>query len=71
MTDNVINSTKATTATMSIEEEQQAIVRDLESRIDALEEQDEADFGSFSRADYIILTVVSVILPMIALVLAA
>ena len=56
---------------MAIDEKQQAIVQDLESRIDALENQEEADFGSFSRADYIILTVGGVILPMLALVLAA
>jgi hypothetical protein len=71
MTDNVTLSTKVAAATMSIEENQQAIVQDLESRIDSLEKQEEADFGSFSRADYIILTLAGVILPMIALVLAA
>ena len=71
MTDNMIIPTKAAAATMSIEEKQQAIVQDLESRIDALENQEEADFGSFSGADYIILTVAGVILPMLALVLAA
>ena len=56
---------------MAIDEKQQAIVQDLESRIDALKNQEEADFGSFSRADYIILTVGGVILPVLALVLAA
>jgi hypothetical protein len=71
MTDNALTSTKAATATMSIEDKDQELVQDLESRIDALENQEEADFGSFSRADYIILIVGGLILPLIALVLAA
>jgi hypothetical protein len=56
---------------MSTDDKNQELVKDLESRIDALENQEEAEFGSFSRADYIILTVGAVILPFIALVLAA
>jgi hypothetical protein len=56
---------------MSTDNKNQRLVQDLESRIDALENQEEADFGSFSRADYIILWVAAVILPTIALVLAA
>ncbi len=56
---------------MSTDDKDQELVQDLESRIDALESQDESEFGSFSRADYIILTVGGVILPVIALVLAA
>lgn len=56
---------------MSTDDKNQELVQDLESRIDALENQEEADFGSFSRVDYIILTVAAVILPTIALVLAA
>ena len=69
MTDNILISIKVAAATMSIEDKE--LVQDLESRIDALENQDEAEFGSFSRADYIILVVGGVILPIIALVLAA
>jgi hypothetical protein len=71
MTDNVLILTKAAAATMSMEDKEQEIVQDLESRIDALENQQEAEFGSFSRADYIILIVGGVILPMTALLLAA
>ena len=56
---------------MSTEDHDQELVQDLERRIDALEKQEEAEFGSFSRADYIILTVAGVILPVIALVWAA
>lgn len=71
MTDNVVILIEAVAATMSIEDQDQDLVQDLESRIDALENQEEAEFGSFSRADYVILTIVGVILPTIALVLAA
>jgi hypothetical protein len=56
---------------MSTEDKDHDLVQDLERRIDALENQEEAEFGSFSRADYVILTVGGVILPIIALLLAA
>jgi hypothetical protein len=56
---------------MSTEDKDQDLVQELERRIDALENQDESEFGSFSRADYIILTIGGVILPIIALVWAA
>ena len=56
---------------MSTEGNDQELVQDLEQRIDALESQEDAEFGSFSRADYIILTIAGVILPVIALVWAA
>ncbi len=71
MTHNVAISKKATAAMMSIDDQDQELVQDLESRIDALENHDEAEFGSFSRVDYIILTIFCLILPVIALVLAA
>jgi hypothetical protein len=71
MTDNVVISTKTAAATMSTDDKNKELVQDLESRIDALENQEEAEFGSFSRADYIILTVGALILPIVALVLAA
>ncbi len=58
-------------ATMSTDDKDQELVQDLESRIDALESQDESEFGSFSRADYIILALGGVVLPVIALVWAA
>ena len=56
---------------MSVKDENQELVRDLEHRIATLEKQDEAEFGSFNRADYVILIIGAVILPVIALVLAA
>jgi len=56
---------------MSTEGNDQELVQDLERRIDALESQEDAEFGSFSPADYIILAVAGVILPVIALVWAA
>jgi hypothetical protein len=71
MTHNVAIPIKAAAAMMSKEDQDQELVQDLESRIDALENQEEAEFGSFSRVDYVILTIVGVVLPTIALVLAA
>ena len=71
MTDNVAISTTAATTTMSTDDKNQELVQDLESRIDALENQEEAEFGSFSRTDYVVLIIGAVILPAIALVLAA
>jgi hypothetical protein len=71
LTDNVIISTNAGAATMSTEDKDQDLVQELERRIDALENQEESEFGSFSRADYIILTIGGLILPIIALVWAA
>lgn len=59
------------TAAMSIEDKDSELVQDLERRIDVLENQEESEFGSFARADYVILTIGAVILPIIALVLAA
>lgn len=56
---------------MSTENRDEILVQDLESRIDTLENEDEAAFGSFGRADYIILLIAAVLLPVIALVLAA
>ena len=56
---------------MSTENRDELLVQDLESRIDALENEDEAAFGSFGRTDYIFLVVVGVLLPIIAMVLAA
>jgi hypothetical protein len=51
-------------------EDNQELVKDLEQRIDTLENSDEAEFGSFSRTDYVILIIVGVILPIVALVAA-
>jgi hypothetical protein len=70
MNDNTTISAIAA-ATMSTDDKNQELVQDLESRIDALENQEEAEFGSFSQTDYIILIIGAMILPIIALVLAA
>lgn len=53
------------------EKENEELVQDLEQRIDTLESMDDAEFGAFTRTDYIILIVIGVVLPGIALVLAA
>ena len=53
------------------EDDDQEVVQDLERRIDTLQKLDDAEFGAFTCADYIILIIIGVILPGIALVLAA
>jgi hypothetical protein len=56
---------------MSTENSDALLLQELESRIEALENEDEVAFGSFTLADYIILIVAGVLLPILALVLAA
>ena len=46
------------------------LVEDLEQRIDMLENMDEAEFGSFSRMDYVILVIGALIAPALVLILA-
>ncbi len=46
-------------------------MQDLERRIDTLQDLDDAEFGAFTRADYVILVIISLLLPVLALVLAA
>jgi hypothetical protein len=53
------------------DKENQELVEDLERRIDTLQELDEAEFGTFTRSDYIILIIFSLVLPVIALVMAS
>lgn len=50
--------------------EDQELVEDLQQRIHELETQDEADFGTFRRVDYVILAIGAVILPVLALIWA-
>lgn len=57
-----------TSMTKKVNEE---LVQDLERRIDTLQSANDDEFGAFTRVDYIILAIVGVILPGIALVLAA
>ena len=56
---------------MPTDDASQETIQDLESRIELLENQKEAEFGSFSGVDYVILTIGAIVLPVIALVLAA
>lgn len=46
------------------------LVLDLEKRIDAMQDMDESQLGTFGRLDWIILIVVSIIIPVIVLVAA-
>lgn len=55
---------------MSQKEEDKLLVEDLERRIDRLENMDDAEFGSFTRLDYLILIIGAVVLPALALILA-
>ena len=62
---------KHNAAPLTSDEENQELVEDLERRIDTLQNLDDAEFGSFTRADYVILVVFALLLPALALVLAA
>lgn len=55
---------------MSQNEEDSPLVKDLERRIEILENMDDAEFGSFTRLDYLILGIGAVVLPILALILA-
>ncbi len=56
---------------MTTDEENQELVQELERRIDTLQDLDDAEFGAFTRADYVVLVVFALLLPVLALVLAA
>ena len=62
---------KHNAAPLTTDEENQELVQDLERRIDTLQELDDAEFGSFTRTDYVLLIIFALVLPTIALVLAA
>jgi hypothetical protein len=47
------------------------LLEDIESRIEILENMDDAEFGSFTGVDYLILAIGAVLLPALALILAA
>ena len=55
---------------MSHEENDSKLIQDLEQRIDTLEELDDAEFGSFTRMDYVILVIGALIIPALVLILA-
>ena len=46
------------------------LVADLEKRIDTLQAMDDGELGSFSRLDWAILVLLSIVIPVIAVVLA-
>jgi len=46
------------------------LVRDLEQRIDEMQAMDEAELGTFTRLDWIILILISIVIPVIAVVFA-
>ncbi len=46
------------------------LVADLEKRIDTMQTMDDGELGSFGRLDWAILVVISIVIPVIAVVLA-
>lgn len=46
------------------------LVADLEQRIDTMQNMGDAELGTFNRLDWIILVVISIVIPVIAVVLA-
>lgn len=55
---------------MSQQEDDHSIRRDLERRIETLENLDDDEFGTFGRIDYLILIVGAILLPALAMILA-
>ncbi len=70
MTDNVDITGATVNSIMSQADNDDELVKDLERRIEILENLDEKEFGSFTRIDYIILTIGAALVPILALVLA-
>ena len=46
------------------------LVRDLEQRIDTMQDMGDDELGTFTRLDWIILTAFAIVLPIIAIELA-
>ena len=46
------------------------LVLDLERRIDKMQEMSDAELGTFNRLDWLILIVISIVIPVIAVVAA-
>lgn len=46
------------------------LIADLEQRIDTMQNMNDAELGSFNRLDWIALIVISIVIPVIAVVLA-
>jgi hypothetical protein len=56
---------------MSQTENDDDLLEDIESRIEILENTDDAEFGSFTSIDYLVLITAALLLPALALILAA
>lgn len=52
------------------QEDVKDLVLDLEQRIEKMQDMGDAELGTFTRADWIILIIFSVVLPVIAMVSA-
>ena len=70
MSDTIGLCTRPAVDPMTSREEQEQLVEDLENRIETLDKMQDEDFGTFTRLDYVILTVGAVLLPILAMVLA-
>jgi hypothetical protein len=46
------------------------LIADLEHRIDTMQNMGDADLGTFSRLDWLILTLICIVIPVIAAVAA-
>jgi hypothetical protein len=46
------------------------LIADLEQRIDTMQNMRDAELGTFTRLDWIVLIVISIVIPVIAVVLA-
>jgi len=55
---------------MSQADNDEDLVKDLERRIEILDNLEEAEFGSFTRIDYVILIIGALLVPVLALILA-
>ena len=50
--------------------DEQDVVLDLEQRIDKMQHMGDAELGSFTQLDWIILILISIVIPVIAVVVA-
>lgn len=55
---------------MSDEKNTADLIADLERRIETMQNMGDAELGTFSRADWIFLIVISIVIPVIVAVLA-
>ena len=50
---------------MSNEKNTAELVADLEQRIDTMQDMGDADLGTFSRFDWVVLIIISIVIPVI------